>query len=158
VRTDAQIREDIFTALGLEPSVRELEIALAVKDGVATLSGHVASFAQKFTAANAAERVNGVRAVADELKVKLWSDQECSDTDVAHAVANVLECDTEVPHETVKARIDTGWIWLEGEVEYQFQKHAAERAIRALAGVKGVTNAIRVQQMVDSQLQHTDAA
>jgi osmotically-inducible protein OsmY len=150
MKTDAQIREEIFSELKWEPSIRDVEIGVAVKDGVATLSGNVATFAQKFAADRAAERVVGVRAVADELDVRLSNAQERSDTEIAHAVANVLKWDTEVPDEKVKARVDKGWIWLEGDVEWQFQKQAAERAVRYLTGVKGVTNTIRVKPTLAS--------
>ena len=150
MKTDAEIRNDIFSELKWEPSVRDTEIGVAVKDGVATLSGNVTTFAQKFAADHAAERVVGVRAVADEITVKLPSTYERSDTEIAHAIANVLKWDTEVPDEKVKARVDKGWIWLEGDVEWQFQKQAAERAIRYLSGVKGVTNTIRVKPKLAS--------
>ena len=150
MKTDAEIRNDIFSELKWEPSVRDTEIGVAVKDGVATLSGNVTTFAQKFAADHAAERVAGVRAVADEITVKLPSTFERSDTEIAHAIANVLKWDTEVPDDKVKARVDKGWIWLEGDVEWQFQKQAAERAIRYLTGVKGVTNTIRVKPKLAS--------
>lgn len=145
MKTDTQIREDIFQELKWDPAVSDTEIGVAVKNGVATLSGNVATFAQKFAADRAAERVVGVRAIADDVTVKIPSNQARSDTDIAHAVANALKWDTEVPDEKVKARIDNGWIWLEGEVEWQFQKLAAERAVRNLTGVKGVTNTIELK-------------
>jgi osmotically-inducible protein OsmY len=142
--TDAKIHQAIFDELRWEPSVRDAEIGVAVKDGVATLSGYVPTFAQKFAAGRAVERVAGVRAVADDIQVRLAPGYVRSDTDIAHAAANTLRWDTEVPDERIKARIDNGWIWLEGSVEWQFQKRAAERAVRYLAGVRGVTNAIVV--------------
>ncbi|MGH7693616.1 MAG: BON domain-containing protein [Gemmatimonadaceae bacterium] len=150
MKTDAQIRDNIFQELKWDAAVRDAEIGVAVKDGVATLSGSVTTYGQKFSADRAAERVIGVRAVADELSVKLPSTQARSDTEIAHAVANVLKWDTEVPDEKVKARIDNGWIWLEGDVEWQFQKLAAERAVQYLTGVKGVTNTIRVKPKLAS--------
>jgi osmotically-inducible protein OsmY len=143
MKTDTQIRDDIFKELKWEPTVRDLEIGVAVKDGVATLSGNVRTFAQKYAADRAAERVAGVQVVADELNVKLTDAQERTDTEIAHAVANVMKWDTEVP-DNVKARVDNGWIWLEGDVDWQFQKEGAERAIRYLTGVRGVTNMIRI--------------
>jgi osmotically-inducible protein OsmY len=150
MKTDAQIREAIHQELKWDPSIRDAEIGVAVKDGVATLSGNVSTFAQKFAADRAAERVTGVRALADELEVKLSDIANRTDTEIAHAVANVLKWDTEVPDERVKGRVDNGWIWLEGDVEWQFQKLAAERAVRYLTGVKGVTNTIRVKPQLAS--------
>lgn len=153
MKTDIEIRNDIFTELRWDPVIRTLEIGVAVKDGVATLSGNVSTFAQKFAAAHAAERVSGVRAVADDITVQLPSAHERTDTEIAHAVANVLKWDTEVPDEKVIARVDKGWIWLEGDVEWQFQKQAAERAVRNLTGVKGVTNTVRVKPKLASSFE-----
>ncbi|MEW5916369.1 MAG: BON domain-containing protein [Gemmatimonadota bacterium] len=152
MKTDAQIREEIFKELKWEPTIRDIEIGVSVKDGVATLSGNVRTFAQKFAADRAAERVAGVQVVADELNVKLTDGQERSDTEIAHAVANVLKWDSEVP-DAVKARVDNGWIWLEGDVEWQFQKEAAERAIRYLTGVRGVTNTVRIKPTLASPVE-----
>ncbi|HEY7569456.1 MAG TPA: BON domain-containing protein [Gemmatimonadaceae bacterium] len=150
MKTDAQIRDDIFLELKWDPAVRNAEIGVAVKNGVATLSGNVATFAEKFAADRVAERVVGVRAVADDLTVKIPSNQVRSDTEIAHVVANALTWDTQVPDERVKARVDNGWIWLEGEVEWQFQKLAAERCVRNLMGVKGVTSTIQVKPRLPS--------
>ena len=145
MKTDTQIREDVFAELRWDPSISESEIGVSTKDGVVTISGHVASFAQKLAAEHAAERVSGVRALAGELKVKLPTSRERSDTEIAHAAQNALKWDTEVPDTRVKARVENGWLWLEGDLEWQFEKEAAVRAVRYLAGVKGVTNALRVK-------------
>lgn len=145
MKTDTQIREDVFAELKWDPSISESEIGVSAKDGVVTISGNVASFAQKLAAEHAAERVSGVRALADELKVKLPTSRERSDTEIAHAALNALKWDTEVPDTRVKVRVENGWLWLEGDLEWQFEKEAAVRAVRYLAGVKGVTNALRVK-------------
>ncbi len=145
MKTDTQIREDVFAELKWDPSISESEIGVAAKDGVVTISGNVASFAQKLAAEHAAERVSGVRALAGELKVKLPTSLERSDTEIAHAALNALKWDTEVPDTRVKVRVENGWLWLEGDLEWQFEKEAAVRAVRYLAGVKGVTNALRVK-------------
>jgi osmotically-inducible protein OsmY len=145
MKTDQQLQQDVLDELKWEPSVREAEIAVSVKDGVVTLAGYVDSFAQKYAAVRAAERVNGVTAVADTLLVRLPSSHERTDTAIAHAVVNALRWDIEVPDDKIKARVEGGWITLDGEVEWQYQKEAAERAVRYLTGVKGVTNLIRVK-------------
>jgi osmotically-inducible protein OsmY len=152
MKTDAQIREAIFNELKWEPTTRDLEIGVSMKDGVATLSGSVRTYAQKYAADRAAERVAGVQVVADELNVKLVDGQQRNDTEIAHAVVNVLKWDSEVP-DGVKARVDNGWIWLEGDVEWQFQKEAAERAVRYLTGVRGVTNTILVKPTLASPVE-----
>jgi osmotically-inducible protein OsmY len=150
MKTDTQIRDDIFQELKWDPKVRDMEIGVAVKDGVATLSGNVGTFAQKFAADRAAERVIGVRAVADDLTVHVPSAEARTDTEIAHALTSALTWDTEVPDDKVKARVDNGWIWLDGEVEWQFQKLAAERAVRNLTGVRGITSTIQVKPHLPS--------
>lgn len=146
MRTDSQIQSDVVAELRWDPSVGGVEIGVAVKSGVATLSGHVDSFAKKFAAIHAAERIAGVKAVADELKVLLPSDMKKTDTEIAHAIVNALTWDIEVPNEKIHARVDEGWVWLEGDVDWQYQKGSAERAVRYLTGVRGVTNLIRIKQ------------
>ena len=150
MKTDSQLQRDVIEELRWDPSVGRLEIGVACKDGVITLSGNVDSFSRKYSVVHAAERVSGVKAVAEELKVVLPTSYERSDTDVAHAVVQGLRWDVDVPDEGVKARVDGGWVWLEGEVEWQYQRSAAERAVRYLTGVKGVTNLITIKRRVSA--------
>ena len=145
-KSDTQLQRDVMDELRWDPSVGRVEVGVAVKDGVVTLSGQVDSFAKKYSIERAAERVSGVRAIAEDLEVQLPTSSRRSDTDVAHAVANALQWDIEVPDDRIKARIDNGWVWLDGEVEWQFQKLASERAVRYLTGVKGVTNNIQIRK------------
>jgi osmotically-inducible protein OsmY len=145
MKTDLRLQRDVLDELKFEPSIREAEIGIAVKDGVVTLTGFVDSYAEKFSAERTAERVAGVKAVADEIKVKLPGSYQRSDTDIAHAVVNALQWDIQVPDDRIKAAVDGGWIDLEGQVEWQYQKWAAEGAVRNLTGVKGVTNLISVK-------------
>jgi osmotically-inducible protein OsmY len=145
MKIDTQLQRDVLDELKWEPSVRDAEIGVAAKDGVVTLSGTVQSFADKYAALKAAERVMGVQAVADDLMVKLPTSLVRSDTDVAHALVESLRWDVQVPDDRIKARVEDGWVTLEGDVEWRYQKDAAERAVRYLAGVKGVTNLIFVK-------------
>jgi len=145
MKTDLQLQRDVLDELKFEPSIREAEIGIAAKGGVVTLTGFVDSYAQKFSAERTAERVGGVKAVADEIKVKLPGAHQRSDTDIAHAAVNALRWDVQVPDDRIKATIEDGWIALEGDVEWQYQKWAAEGAVRNLTGVKGVTNLIAVK-------------
>jgi osmotically-inducible protein OsmY len=144
MKSDATLRQDIMEELAFEPSISATEIGVAVKDGVVTLSGTVSSFAQKRAAELCAERVSGVRALADDLEVRLPNSLTRSDTDVARAAANALDWDIEVP-ESIKARVENGWVFLDGSATWQFQKAAAERAVRFLTGVRGVTNLVTVK-------------
>lgn len=150
MKTDEKTRDDIYDELKWDPRLSDAEIGVAVKGGVATLSGNVATFAQKLAAERAAERVSGVKAIVEELKVKLPSAFERSDTEIAHAALSALKWNTEVPDERLKLKVEGGWLWLEGDVEWQFQKEAAERAVKFLTGVKGVTNFIAVKPKLTS--------
>ena len=145
-KTDAQVQRDVIDELRWDPSVATAEIGVAAKNGVVTISGQVENFAKKYAAARAVERVAGVVAVADEITVSLPHAHKRNDTELAHAIADALRWDVQVPDDKVKARVDQGWVWLEGEVEWQFQSRAAERAIRNLTGVRGVTNILQVKQ------------
>lgn len=144
-RTDEQLRQDVVAELRWDPSIRDEEIAVTVKDGVATLGGTVDSYPQKRAAERAAERVSGVRAVAEGIKVKPPSAWARSDTEIAHAAADVVRWDVDVPKDKVKVKVENGWITLEGNVEWKYQRDAAERAVQHLMGVKGVVNLLTIQ-------------
>ena len=148
MRSDLELLKDVTEELKFEPSVDEKEIGVGVKSGVVTLTGNVPSFAEKFAAERAVERVSGVRAVADDLQVKLRPANSRSDTDVALAAVNVLKWDMEVPDDKIKVKVVNGWVTLEGHAEWHFQKAAAERAVRFLTGVKGVTSLIAISPKV----------
>ena len=145
MKTDLQLQREVLDELKFEPSIRELEIGVAVKDGVVTLTGFVDSYAEKLSAERAIERINGVKAVADEIQVKLPGLHQRTDTDIAHAAVNALRWNIQVPDDTIKTTVEDGWIHLDGDVEWQNQKWAAEDAVSNLMGVKGVTNVITVK-------------
>jgi osmotically-inducible protein OsmY len=144
-KTDSQLQRDVIDELRWDPRVGTAEIGVAAKNGVVTLAGQVETYAKQYAAVRAAERVAGVRAIANEIVVSLPMDHKRTDTDVAHAVASTLKWDVQVPDDAVKARVENGWVWLEGKVAWQFEKAAAERAIRNLVGVRGVSNLLEVK-------------
>ena len=144
MKSDSQIQRDVMDEIKWDPSIGVVEVGVAVKDGVITLSGQVDSYPKKLAVVRAAERVAGVRAIAEELKVRLPLSYQRTDIDIAHAVAQSLEWDIEIPDDTVKARVEDGWVWLDGQVEWPYQKQAAERAVRSLIGVKGLSNMLQV--------------
>jgi osmotically-inducible protein OsmY len=160
MRTDMELQKDVAEELKWEPRLNEDEIGVAVKDGVVTLTGFVPDYAQRRTAAKAAERVVGVRAVAQELVVKVPEMFRYSDTDLAHRVVNAFTWDVEVPSQKIQAKVENGWVTLEGVVDWQYQRNAAERAVRYLAGIKGVTNMITIAPSVSPYdvAQHIKAA
>jgi osmotically-inducible protein OsmY len=148
MKTDGQLQLDVIEELKWDPRVGRAEIGVAAKDGVITLSGQVDTYAQKYAAEGATKRVEGVLAVAEDLAVKPPLSSNRTDTDIAHAALSAIRWDTEVPDETLKLRVENGWLTLEGNVEWQFQRSAAERAVRYLTGVRGITNLISVRPRV----------
>jgi osmotically-inducible protein OsmY len=148
MKTDAQLQQDVMAELQWEPSVHATEIGVTVKDGVVTLSGHVASFVEKHGAERAALRVSGTKAVAVEIDVKLPAFGKRDDADIARAAENVLEWLGGGDKPTVKVLVESGWITLSGEVQWQFQKQAANEAVRHLMGVVGVSNQVALTPAV----------
>ena len=148
MKTDSELQRDVLDELKWEPSVDAAHLGVAVKDGIVTLTGHVTSYAQKYVAERAAKRVLGVRAVANELDVKLPGSSRRTDEDIAAAAVNALKSNLSIPSDRIKVIVSDGLVKLEGEVEWQFQKDAAARAVRYLPGVIGVTNLIIVKPRV----------
>jgi osmotically-inducible protein OsmY len=146
--SDLTIKQDVEAELQWEPSVNAAAIGVAVKDGIVTLTGRVPTYVEKMAAARAAARVTGVKAVANELEIGLLPTDQRSDEDIARSVANALAWNTSIPPDRVKAQVSHGWVTLEGTVEWYYQKEAAERAVRPVRGVKGITNSIMVKPTV----------
>jgi len=144
MRTDLQIHGDVAAELAWDPRINEKELGVAVKGGVVTLTGSVRSFAEKWSAETAVERVAGVRAVANDIAVLVPSAFSTSDTQIAHRVADSLAWDIQVPDDRIKASVTNSWVTLDGTVEWSYQRDAAARAVRNLSGIRGVTNNITV--------------
>ena len=145
MRTDMEIQEDVVAALRWEPSLRDDDIAVGVRDGVVTLAGFVDSYADKWAAERVASKVKGVQAIANDLEVKLPSSSTRPDPDLAHAAVDALKWDVAVPQDRIQVKVEKAWLTLEGEVDWFYQKEAAERAVRYLTGIKGVTNLVTVR-------------
>ena len=145
---DLSLREEVERELGWEPMVRPAEIGVGVRDGVVTLMGAVDNYTAKRAAEHAAARVRGVKAISSQLEVKPAGSAERSDADIAWAAANVLAWNTLVPAGRVQVQISQGHVTLEGSVDWQFQRTAAQDAVANLAGVTGLTNLIAVSPVV----------
>jgi osmotically-inducible protein OsmY len=143
--TDEQIQREVLEELRWDARVQPNEVGVAVKDGVVTLTGWVDAFTKKWAAEEAAHRVRGVKAVANDIEVRLPSSAERTDADIAAAATRALELDALLPIEDLDVTVSKGWITLRGEVEWEFEKREAERVVRRLAGVRGVTNLISVR-------------
>jgi osmotically-inducible protein OsmY len=146
-RSDAQIQQDVLAELKWDARVQPNEVGVSVKNGVVTLTGYAASYTKKWAAEEIAHRVRGVKAVANDIQVKLPGSSERTDGDIAEAAARALEWNTLVP-DGVKVTVSQGWVTVDGQVEWQYQRDAAERTVRNLIGVKGVTNLIKVKPKV----------
>lgn len=141
--TDQEIQKDVLAELKWDAQVQPNEIGVSVKDGVVTLTGWVDSYLKKWSAEEAAHRVSGVKAVANDIEIKLPAER--TDADIAAAAVNALEWDAFVPSDKVQVTVSKGWVTLKGDVEWQYQKEDAERVVRRLSGVKGITNLILVK-------------
>jgi VCBS repeat-containing protein len=147
MKTDRELQLDVVDELRWEPGVDATEIGATVKDGVVTLTGTVDSFAEKWAAEAAVKRLSGVKALAVELEVKLPGDCKRTDADIAEAAQNALEWDVSVP-DGIKVTVEKGFLTLDGQVDWEYQRSAAERAVQYLTGVTGVNNEITVKPSV----------
>ena len=145
VRTDSEIERDVVEELKWDPSLRSDDIAVAVRDGVVTLAGYTDSYLDKWKAERVASRVKGVKAIANNIEAKLPSSSQRTDPDIARAALEALKWNIVVPHDRITVKLEKGWVTLEGDVDWYFQKEAAERAVRSLTGVRGVTNLITIR-------------
>ena len=136
MKTDALIQSNVISELKWEPSIKSAAIGVSVRDGIVTLDGYVNSFVEKITAEKVAIRVMGVKAVAQELKVRLPQSYERNDADIAEAAVNALEWNMNVPHERIKVEVQESMVVLSGEVDWEYQRAAAHDAVCCLIGVK----------------------
>jgi len=147
---DVVLRQNVLDELEFEPSVNAAHIGVTAENGVVTLSGHVSSYAEKIAAERAAQRVKGVRGIAQEIEVRYAGSLKSSDDEIAGRAVNILRWNTVVPGDAVKVKVEDGWVKLSGEVEWQYQRSAAESDIRKLSGVAGVTNDITIKAHVQT--------
>lgn len=144
MKTDAQLQNDVEAELAWDPAVTHTNVGVLVKDGVVTLTGHPASQAEKYAIERAAQRVTGVRAIAVELEVKLPQGDERTDADIALAAERALDWSALVPHQAIKVMVENGCVTLTGEVDWEYQRRAAEAAVGNLLGVTAVSNQVAV--------------
>jgi osmotically-inducible protein OsmY len=142
---DQALKQKVLDELAWQPGFDETDIGVTVRGGFVTLTGHVKSYAEKYAAERAAGTVTGVRAIADEMEVRNLSSVDHSDAELAGRAFDVISWDLSVPKNRVKVKSESGWVTLEGDVDWRFQKQAAEADIRNLPGVMGVSNAIEIK-------------
>jgi osmotically-inducible protein OsmY len=146
MKTDSQIQTNVMNELKWDPSITHENIGVMVSEGIVTLTGTVPTYFEKWAAERAAQNVTGVKAVVEKLKVKVSILDEHEDQDIAEAIANQFNWNTQIPGDSIKAKVENGLVELTGEVEWGFQRIAAEDCIRGLAGVGGVTNNITIKK------------
>jgi osmotically-inducible protein OsmY len=148
MKTDRELQLDVEDELRWEPGVKATDIGVTVKDGVVTLTGSVDSYAEKWAAEEAVKRLSGVKALAVNLAVELPDSSENTDADIAGAAENALKWNVSVPEDQIKVTVENGFLTLEGEVDWDYQRSAAEDEVRYLTGVKGVFNEITIKPKV----------
>jgi osmotically-inducible protein OsmY len=145
MKSDAMLRSDIVAELNFDPAITATDVGVIVKDGMVTLTGHPVSHAEKHAIERAAQRVKGVKALVIEMTVRLPAGSERTDADIAMTAERALEWNVLVPDNAIRVLVESGWIRLEGQVEWDYQRRAAEVAVRDLLGVRGVTNEVKVK-------------
>lgn len=149
--TDKQIQEDVMCELEWDPEVDSSEIGVAVEDGIVTLNGEVDSYWVKQAAEKAAKRVRGVKGIAQEIIVE-YQGMERTDADIADAAVNSIKWNTTVPDDKITVKVENGWVTLEGELEWEYQRNAAENSVEKIKGVKSVTNLISIKPKIQASI------
>ena len=150
MKTDQQVKNDVESELLWEPAVNGAHIGVTVHKGIVTLTGHVPSYAEKYAAECATKRLYSVRAVANEIEVKLTNTGTRTDEDIAASCLTALQANALVPYDKIKIVVKQGWVALEGTVEWQYQRAAAELVVRCLAGVVGISDNLQVKPRVSA--------
>lgn len=156
MKTNEQLQKDVQDAIKWEPLLKAAEIGVIVKDGIVTLTGTVDNYAKKLQAEKAAKSVVGVKAIAEDLEVKFADSKKKDDTDIAEDVLFVLRTDLLVPDEKVQAKVENGWVTLEGEVHWNFQREAAKRSIEHITGVRGVFNHLKIRSELNDAIEQKE--
>jgi len=147
---DIELRQLVLDELDFDPRVNAAHIGVSADNGVVTLTGHVGSYAEKLAAEQAARRVKGVHALAEEIEVRFPSDKKTADDEIAARALSILRWSAVLPPDAIQVKVQHGWVSLSGEVEWQFQRRAAESAVRKLSGVVGVVNSLTIRPRVQA--------
>lgn len=145
MKTNSELQHDVMEELKWEPILNASEIGVITKNGVVTLTGHVDSYSKKYAAEQATKRVAGVKAVVESIEVKLSGSSKRTDSDIAQAALNAIKWHSSVPDERIKLKVENGWVYLEGDVDWDFQREAARTSVENLLGVRGVSSQITVK-------------
>jgi osmotically-inducible protein OsmY len=156
MKNNQELQLDVQNAIKWEPLLHAAEIGVTAKDGVVTLTGNVDSYAKKIEAETASKKVIGVRALIENIEVKFPNSWSKSDVEVANEVLAALKSNWSVPKDKVTVMVENGWVTLEGELPWNYQKEAAKNTINFLSGVKGVTNNIKIKSESHDSIEKKD--
>ena len=156
MKTNSELQNDVQKAIKWEPLLNAAEIGVTVKDGIVTLTGNVDRFSKKSQAEYAAQNVAGVRAVVEKIKINYSNWGTVNDEDIAKEIVSALKWNFEVPNDRVKVQVEDGWVTLDGELPWNFQREAAKDAVTNLTGVKGVSNNIKIKSEADDAIEQKD--
>ncbi|MEI3789342.1 MULTISPECIES: BON domain-containing protein [unclassified Chryseobacterium] len=156
MKTNSRLQKDVQDAIKWEPLLDAAEIGVIAKDGVVSLTGIVDSYAKKVEAENAAKKVGGVKAIVENIEVKLPSSWTKADAEVAKEVLDALKSNYSIPNDKIMIKVEDGWVTLEGELPWHYQKEEVERAVKYLTGVKGLIDKIKVKSELDDAIQKKD--
>ena len=148
---DLQFRQDILDELEFEPSIDAAHLGVAAENGVVTLTGHVSSYVEKLAAVKAVRRVKGVRGIADDIEVRFFGDKKTADDEIAKRAIDILSWDTTLPGSLVQITVRHGSVTLAGDVDWYYQRNAAEDNVRKLSGVTGVINNIVIKPRIQAE-------
>ena len=152
MKTDKQIQQDVMDELEWDPEIDSSEIGVAVRNGIVTLSGQITSYAKKLAAEKAAKRIKEVKGIAEELVVKIPSHGKRTDSEIADAIVRALKWNTSIPDEKIKVKVEDGWVTLEGELNWEFQKDQAKQVVGEITGVVGIANFFTIQTTLKNPL------
>ena len=143
--SDLTLRQDILDELSFDPQLDAAHIGVVVDAGIVTLTGHVSNYAEKLAVEDAVRRVKGVRAVAEEIEVRVPNHRKTADDEIATRAADILTWDSTIPQDKIRITVNKGWIYLDGEVDWQFQRTAAQERLSKLSGLVGVVNNVTIK-------------
>ena len=160
MKTNAQLQKDVQDAIKWEPLLHAAEIGVIVNDGIVTLTGTVDNYTKKIQAENAAKSVAGVQALVEDIEVKFHNSEKLNDADIATELLRSLRSNLLVPDEKITVKVENGWVTLEGELPWNYQREAAKRAVNNVAGVRGIINHLKIKSELNDTIEknHIEAA
>lgn len=156
MKTNSQLQKDVQDAIRWEPLLKAAEIGVIVNDGIVTLTGTVDNYSKKLQAEKAAKSVAGVKAIAEDIEVKFAGSHKKDDTEIAEEILFSLRSDLLVPDEKIQIKVENGWVTLEGDVYWNFQREAAKRAVDHVFGVRGVFNHLKIKSELNDTLEQQE--